>query len=304
MVMRAILFASLATSLILTAASAAEITDLRARLDGDAGQIWIALDGQPTGLTSEVTATGLDLTLNGVSLRARAITPASDQLVAAVTVDPAGDGGVVRLYASRGWMGARAELRQGGVLVSMMVGPERDVSIASGAHGSAPVAGPPVFETTQDTAAVGNDVVAPAAASGADSPGQPPQISSPPSASPPTFFAEDDSTARSGSAVVPPGVCSDEAQAVADSPWDDELLHAQAACLSDGGHLAASASIYEQMLAFDPENFQATVALAEIRIEEGNARAARELYNRAASHAISDAEAARARSRLRSLRDQ
>ncbi|MFT6463137.1 MAG: hypothetical protein ACJA0Y_002649, partial [Maricaulis maris] len=56
--MRAIIL-TLLSSLVLTAPSAAEITDLRARLDGDAGQIWIALDEQPAGVTGEVTESGL-----------------------------------------------------------------------------------------------------------------------------------------------------------------------------------------------------------------------------------------------------
>ena len=57
------------------------------------------------------------------------------------------------------------------------------------------------------------------------------------------------------------------------------------------------------MLAFEPENFRATVALAEIRVGQGDSNAAAELYNQATAYAISDAEAARARARLRALRE-
>ncbi|WP_291843965.1 tetratricopeptide repeat protein [Maricaulis sp.] len=311
---------TLIAALALTAPSAAGITDLRARLDGDAGQIWIALDDQPTGLASEVSAAGLTLVLDGVSLRARSISPASDTLVAAVTIDPTDGGGVVRLLASRAWTGARAELRQGGVLVTMTVGPAAQVHIADGAMmpSAAPAADPSAFGSVASDA----DATRHGEAAGATSvevtesdraamltPAPAPASASAParaSASAPLFAANGSAapTARDGSSVVPPGVCAEAAQAVADSPWDDDLLHAQAACLSGDGYREAAASIYERMLAFEPENFRATIALAEIRVEQGETQAARDLYNQAARHAISDAEAARARSRLRALQDQ
>ncbi|RKR03919.1 tetratricopeptide repeat protein [Maricaulis maris] len=305
--MRAKIVLTLIASLALTAPSAAEITDLRARLDGDAGQIWIALDEQPAGLISEVSQAGLTLTLDGVSLRARAISPASDTLVAAVTIDPTEQGAIVRLHASRSWTGARAELRQGGVLVSMMVGPTPEVHVAAGAlrsdGGMSPANVPPSDRAPMPTSATGSENAIQATPEPAQSVA--PATSAP--AAPTPLFASNDGAAqaaRSGTSVVPPGVCTEAAQAVAESPWDDDLLHAQAACLNDGGYHAAAASIYEQMLAFEPENFRATVALAEIRVEQGDEQAARALYDQAARHAISDAEAARARSRLRALREQ
>lgn len=292
--MRAIVL-TLLTSLVLTTPSVAEITDVRARLDGDAGQIWIAFDSQPTGVTGEVTESGLVVTIEGVAVRPRSISPASDDLVAAVSVEPAGTSAVVHLFASRGWQGARAELRRGGVLVSMTVAalPEVHVPASVYADTSRPPAGTGMTPHHDPTDAHATEDLAHASVI---------DHSAPDAAA--DFFAANAepqaSTAARGS-VAPPGVCAEQAQAVAASPWDDEMLHAQASCLSAAGHLAAAASIYEQMLAFEPESFRAAVALAEIRVEEGDADAARDLYDRAASNAISDAEAARARARLRAL---
>lgn len=319
--MRALLLTSL-LSLVLTAPVAAEIVDLRARVDGGHGQIWIAFDEQPSGLATEVTESGLSLTVTGVEVRGRAISPASDTLVAAVSVDPLEQGGVIHLYGSRAWTGARAELRQGGVLVSMEVGPEQRVRLADAARrdGSPASSGTGLGTARGTDTGFGSDDVAvdamadpmtsdagagPAAGSGVPAQSPEPAMAEAPAAWAPTpLFAQSDASARRNAAVAPPGSCVAEAEAVEQSPWDDELLHAQAACLEAGGHLASAASIYEQMLAFEPENFRATIALAEIRVEQGDSEAARTLYDQAASHAISDSEAARARSRLRALRDQ
>ncbi|BDW98783.1 tetratricopeptide repeat protein [Maricaulis maris] len=305
--MRALILVIL-TSIGLTAPSAADLTDLRARLDGEAGQIWIAFDEPPTALTSEVSESGLVLILDGVTVRPRAISPASDTLLAAVSVDPLPQGGIVRLFASRAWSGARAELRQGGVLVSMTVGPAPQVHIAEAAlvadHDAhaADLSGAAMASADAGDAAASAQAPDPLAmASTEPDPVEPAAL--PAQRATPDLFAQGNDAASDASSVMPPGVCVNEARAVADSPWDDDMLYAQAACLNDAGYLAPAASIYEQMLAFEPENFRATVALAEIRVGQGDSDAAAELYNQATAYAISDAEAARARARLRALRE-
>ena len=312
--MRFLIVLTLIANLALTAPALAEITDLRARVDGDSAQIWIALDDQPAGLVSEVSESGLTLTLLGTRLRARSISPASDTLVAAIVVDPLPDGADVRLFASRSWTDIRAELRQGGVLVTLSVGPAAQVRISADAMAPSAAGRPAtsgmsaseytgVGATRPDAPTADPVVPADAQPTGQTDP-DPTPARAPMPASAFSQGADGARTAGNDTNVVPPGVCAEEADAVADSPWDEDRLHAQAACLSGGGHHAAAASIYEQMLAFEPENFRATVALAEIRVTQGDQQAARDLYNQAARHAISDAEAARARSRLRALQDQ
>ena len=95
--------------------------------------------------------------------------------------------------------------------------------------------------------------------------------------------------------------CSEAAAAVAADPWDDRLLDQHATCLVNAGELNAAAEIYAQILAFEPENYQAAVALAEILHSQGDVEGARNLYFQAAGHARSDFEAAQAREQARTL---
>ncbi|MFS2318614.1 tetratricopeptide repeat protein [Maricaulis sp. D1M11] len=95
--------------------------------------------------------------------------------------------------------------------------------------------------------------------------------------------------------------CSEAASAVAADPWDDRLLEQHATCLVNAGELNAAAEIYAQILAFEPENYEAAVALAEILHSQGDVEGARNLYFQAAGHARSDFEAAQAREQARTL---
>ena len=95
--------------------------------------------------------------------------------------------------------------------------------------------------------------------------------------------------------------CDDAASAVEENPWDDTLQAAHATCLVQAGDVEAASGVYERMLAFEPENVTAAMALAEIRAAQGRPQEARALFDQAASYAISDAEAARARARASEL---
>ena len=101
-----------------------------------------------------------------------------------------------------------------------------------------------------------------------------------------------------------PDPCAVAASAIDLNPWDDVNLVAHAACLSESGDLEGAAIIYSQMLAFEPNNVNAAMELAAIRIVQGDEEAARALFDLAASHATSDAEAAQARARAEELQRQ
>lgn len=104
-------------------------------------------------------------------------------------------------------------------------------------------------------------------------------------------------------AALPEGTRRCEA-AAADfeaNPWNDASLMIHAACLSEAGDINTAAILYQQMLAFEPDNVEAALGLADIRLQQGDPVAARDLYNLAASNATSDAQAARARSQARAL---
>lgn len=95
--------------------------------------------------------------------------------------------------------------------------------------------------------------------------------------------------------------CAAAAAAVEANPWDDGPLMQHARCLGRAGDPVAAIRIYEQILAFEPENVTAALALADLRLQQGDRDAARALYLRAADHATSDSEAMRARSQAAAL---
>lgn len=287
--------------LLLTSAAQAELTDLRARTAGLDGQIWIGFDTQPSSLAIEQTPHGVRLAIEGVDVRARSVSPAHTDLVRAVMLTPQAGRVFVDLEASRDWADVRAELRQGGVLVSVQLGTTglpaggRDAAETRVEHGTAThpsqddpslmearpeMATAPVSGGTAEDVAETRPVVADAAPAPAPSPL--------PSPTPqPSVSSEDE--------------CERLARAVADDPWNERLLVPHAACLADQGQTRDATGIYRQILAFEPENYAAAVALADLEEAAGNRDAALRLYQQAASHARSDAQAAAALQRARAL---
>lgn len=330
--------------------ASAELRDVVARAEGGTGRIWLAFDEQPVSAQASLTASGVTLSVEGVSVAARTVSPYDTRLVRRVDIAPSGTGARIALTRAAAWDGARAEIRQGGVLVTLDLSEDLQLaanapsvssgttpapahaasSAASGAsdHGGAGNAS--AQSSGHDGAASGADAHGaddgsgpePAAGGGGsqDGPLVPSDALPQPAGQADETHAEadhggDDAAAAPAhadtqTAVTPAGgatadgACAEEAAAVAENPWDDDSLHRQAACLSNHGELGAAAIIYQQMLAFAPDDFRALIALAEVRAEQGETAAARELYAQAASYAISDAEAARARSRLRELQQR
>lgn len=296
-----------------TAPAAAELRDVAAQLRGSEGQVWLVFDEQPRAVTATSTGAGLELTVEGVTARTRQIQPHDTRLVRTVTVADAGPDAVrITLSAQHAWAGATAQVFESGVYVSLSVpaGSPAPAMLADAAPRQQPVApsDPEATDSSVRRTEPGGDF---APRTRRAETAEPEAASSPAPASQPVAPASttpapqpQSSAAPVPASNLPTGACAAEAAAVEESPWDDERLFAHAACLSGNNALPRAAEIYEQMLAFDPENFRALLALAELRAAQGQRDTARELYSRAASHAISDAEAARARARLRELRDQ
>ncbi|WP_203291844.1 tetratricopeptide repeat protein [Maricaulis parjimensis] len=321
---------ALITCLALTSLSAApahaELRDVAYSVEAGTGSIWLEFDEQPEAVTTQVTETGLLLMIAGVNARSRTISPYNNALVSAVQLVPQGDAGVlVNLQGRQSWAGARADVVGNAVLVRFGVeaGPAGVIQVAEAPEpqtgalrrtepGGDFASGPMVYDQADEVSTEPVDHMATDAGpvmpvSGHDdhatdeAPNTP--AASPVASTPAPESGEPAGTVGSAHQALPPAECADEAAAVEESPWDDERLFAHAACLSMADDLGRAAAIYEQMLAFEPENFRALIALAELREEQGNPAGARDLYNQAASHAISDAEAARARARLRELRE-
>jgi len=315
--MRALIYLCLALSM--ASPAHAELRDLRARLSGQVGLIWIAFDGQPTLLRSEATASGLELVIEGVSVSARQIVPRDRQLVTGLQVEPTERGARIQLHGEQAWTSSEAELRQGGVLVRVRLGDGAAPAMPRTAASSYPATAP----DWQPTPTMGQEpsFMSPAPAVAAD---QHPAIPSPSRPDPapqaqttrtqaqaPAPATNQPSRARSmpaqaatlAAAALPSELtdCADAAAAVEVNPWDDARLMQHARCLGRGGDPASAIRIYEQMLAFEPDNTTAALALADLRLQQGDRAAARSLYLRAARHANSDAEAMRARSQAEAL---
>jgi len=332
----ALLISTLAATMVCAGPAGAELRDIVAQADGETGRIWLAFDEQPSEVTLEASGAALNLRIGGVRSADRLVSPSDRSLVDAIRIGDAGDGAVtVRLQGHGGWQDARAELRRGGVLVTLdlaeavhLSGPETPVRTpnmagSSGAGGGTGAGSQPGAEAPASQSAPSSSMPssstppsstpAPQGAAGDTAAGGEPSSQADTGsqeAQPSAAGAQPDAPAVEAGAGAAPaaadagGDCADEAAAVAENPWDDDSLHRHAACLTNAGELDAAAIIYEQMLAFAPDDFRALIALAEVRAEQGENAAAQELYSQAASFAISDAEAARARARLRELQQR
>jgi hypothetical protein len=258
----------------------ADIRDARFIVDGDEGRIWLAFDTQPVGVVLTPTPTGVVLEIQGVAAEPHFISPPDRQLITALRLAPSQTGGRAELTASQAWSGASAEIRRGGVLVTVHLSVHLSVPD--------PVEGRPEHDASP--AALPLSAAPPDAQ--VETSRQPPPTSGPDPAA---------EIADTGPVLDP---CEQAAAAVELNPWDDRVLMDHAGCLASAGEVVAAAGIYEQMLAFEPENFDAAMALAMIRVHQGDSSAAQALFAQAASHAASDAEAARARTLAHELQGE
>lgn len=308
--MRALIL--LCLTLMVVSPAHAELRDARARLSGSEGLIWLAFDGQPQMLRSEVTDTGLELLVEGVSVSTHAITPRDRQLVTMMQVEPTLTGARIRLQGPAPWSTAGAELRQGGILVRVRLSGDTPPAPPSASHYPAP---DPDWTPTPVPASVPAPDSAPNMTPASAPASAPIEADAEPAArTVPTASGESPARASTvpgraasmAAAAVPVDAraCAAAAAAVEANPWDDAGLMRHASCLAQSGEAAQASRIYEQMLAFEPSNVTALLALADLRLQQGERAAARSLYLRAAEHANSDSQALRARSQAEALRPQ
>ncbi|WP_339742758.1 tetratricopeptide repeat protein [uncultured Maricaulis sp.] len=306
---------------ILMAASPAhaELRDVRARLSGQEGLIWLAFDGQPTMLRHEATDEGLDLVIDGVSVASHTITPRDRELVTALQVEPTPTGARIRLQGHGSWAATEAELRQGGVLVRVHLDGSASSATRTASNYPAPdpawtptptpapvpasaASAAPASAPVQQAAAT--PMPAPAVHAAAEPETHAPAASSPDSPARASNVSARAATMAAASLPVDVSACATAAAAVQANPWDDAGLMRHAGCLARAGDAGQASRIYEQMLAFEPNDVTALMALADLRLQQGDRAAARTLYLRAAEHATSDSAALRARSQAEALRPQ
>jgi hypothetical protein len=97
--------ALLVPCLILFAAAPAhaELQDVRARVSGQEGRVWLAFDTQPTTLETIPGETGVDLVIGGVSVASQQLSPANRELVTALAVEPGAGGARIHLEGAQAW---------------------------------------------------------------------------------------------------------------------------------------------------------------------------------------------------------
>jgi len=296
-------------------------------VDRGGPHVWIALDAAPQGIEALSAPGRLSLTLAGVSLdEARRIVPVHGGPLRAVTATPGERG--AQLILEGDFSSADAELRQGGVWIALdgrlssdtparaphavaydgargraSEAASADGRAASG-HGVGDAASGAMPQENADTqegaqAGAARDV-APSTLEPASMPDRQPQAD------------RDDGRAGAGPPEAgisadpeQPGPCDATAAAVQESPWDLDALTRHADCLAGLGPAARdnAAGLYERVLAFDPTHFRAAIGLARIREAQGRGQEAAQLYERAASAALTDGEALAARAAADRSRD-
>ena len=315
----------------LSAPASADIRDTQFHVEGAVARIWISFDNQPTDVALTQTTRGVRLDVGGVDAQPHQIEPRDRDLITSLEIVPMTEGAQLNIAASGYWTDARVELRQGGVLLHVVLdqqvtGRQAETSDAANRMALARLSGEPVAFASSPTP---HTVPDPSHFTSEPDPG--PDHAATPVHHPEPVSAgrADEVTSNAAAAetsypvevvastpiidteaepVAPPPEpelpCLAEAASVEEDPWDDAGLIAHATCLRDAGEIEDAANIYQQMLAFEPENFDIAMELATIRRTQGNDGAARALFDQAASNATSDAEAVRARARIREIQNQ
>jgi len=259
---------SIAAALLLMMAGAqagAELRDVIAVERGGQPYVWIGLETQPDGLELRREGAGYVLRVEGPQAgAARMIEPAGRAPFGALRLEPREHG--FDLVFSGLTDAMSAELREGGIWLSFDAqGPGASPELAqAGSSRSGQEAAPAETQSGEAAAAT-----PPAASAVSQQPAQP--------------------------APGPVDPCAGTSAAMDDSPWDLDVLTRHADCLVTAEQTEAAAALYERVLAFEPGHYAAAVGLAGLLEEQGRTAEAARLYDAAASSAITDGEALRAR---------
>jgi len=304
-----LLTASALAALSCTAAHA-ELRDVSLLQSEGRTQLWLAFDSQPQSVEIQ-PGSGLVLHVDGVSLdRSRHIEPAVRGPVSALALSRAPNG--VSISMSGAFAGGEAEVREGGVLVTLsgvtgQSAPRAPVSEQGAMSGpTASPASEPAASSSSSTPSSASEPSEQHSAGGADAASSEPQDLAPapaPASAGSAAGTQAQMRELGGDLVIDESVCPDSAARLADAPWDLNLLSTHADCLVSVGDSESAVSLYQRVLAFDPRHFQAALGLARILSDQGDHQAAAELFETAASAARTDGQAVQARMAARRARE-
>lgn len=312
-----LLTASALAALSCTAAHA-ELRDVSLLQSEGRTQLWLAFDSQPQSVEIQ-PGSGPVLHVDGVSLdRSRHIEPAVRGPVSALALSRAPNG--VSISMSGAFAGGEAEVREGGVLVTLtgVTGQSAPIRrspphapVSEQGAASSPTASPASEPATSSSSSISTSAPPSASGSseqhsagGADAASSGPQdLTSAPASAGSAAGTQAQMRELGGDLVIDESVCPDSAARLADAPWDLNLLSTHADCLVSVGDSESAVSLYQRVLAFDPRHFQAALGLARILSDQGDHRAAAELFETAASAARTDGQAVQARMAARRARE-
>lgn len=313
--MRAIVRSLLtACAAVLTAgpAVADDVTDVLV-LPG--GAVFVALDATPSALSVEASPGRLSVRLSDWTGAPRMISPYGPAGFSALRVGPDG----FRLEGAPA--GAEAELVQGGVLIRLGAA---DLPANAAGGGAETTPAPRIFTVAErDAQPAAQPAVeqSPSADDRLDASlaEAAPGMSGSNAGSAQASYAEGLLTSEAGGEVLAdgapaagaapeplepaPGPCDSQAAALADAPWDLDLIVAQADCLVEAGERQNAAGLYERVLAFQPEHFRAALGLARLRQQAGRHDDAARLFETAAGSALTDGDALAAQAAARRARE-
>ena len=300
--MRRVLFGAAA---ILAAAPAnAELLD--ARLETQAGQarLWLAFDVQPGEAVLTRDAGGATLRISRVASAERRIDPARASGLEALALSP--EAGGVRVRLTGAFDAASAEVRQGGVLVTLSgagFSPDAPLAAAPAAPAPQPMAElapepdfepdaepPPELTPSDPGRSAPSRTTASPEPAGSNAPAR-------------LWAGVDGAAAPDPGDGEPTGPCAQSEARLREGPWNIAAMIDHAACLAGIDQTAGAAALYARVLAFEPENYDAAMGLGAIRAEAGDAESAQALFEQAAGAARTDGQALRARSAARRAGD-
>ena len=317
------LLSAAALAALTCSAAQADLRDVSVLQQQGLTQLWLSFDAQPQAVEVR-PGEGLVLHVEGVSVEgSRQIEPAVRGPVSALALSRAPNG--VSISISGAFSGADAEVRQGGVLVTLLnvTGvstpitrtPPRTHTAEQASPATQPAAAtPPAHADASQPAGGASDHAASshAPASGGATEHAAAETSATSHedtshADPHTASTQEPSTRETadlgGGAMLDDGVCPDSAARLEEAPWDLNLLSTHADCLVSVGDSEGAVALYQRVLAFDPRHFQAALGLARILSDQGDHQAAAELFDTAASAARTDGQAVQARMAARRARE-
>jgi len=322
--------------LLLTGVAQAELRDVTFAAEQKSAKILFTFDSQPDAVKVILTEQGMDVDVLGVSVSSANISAANPPIIESFRTISAPGGARIRFVLNDRVLSVNAEVYENSILVTARFARrvEPPVDALSFAVSSANAAKPAQKARRIDVSEVGQSVdnspkktaetkSKPHNASKHGHEAKPSKLSSDSVSGEENSYSHDgmrqikrvpvqkpvgsgmirEASLRAAGSLTP-RQCDESEQAVKADPWALDNLAKFGACLAVEGKSAEARQVFERLLTFDPETFAAYLGLGAIAQDAGEIATARQYYEEALSLGGTDAQAAQARSLMRSLGDE